>query len=146
MLLQVKAGDTVRIHYTGKLADGTVFDSSREREPLELTTGQGSVIPGFERALLGMSPGDHKTETIPSHEAYGPYQENLVAVLDTTEFLDRGITPNVGMQLEVRQPDGQKIPVLVTEVSTSQVKLDANHPLAGQDLTFEIELLEIVGG
>ncbi len=144
MMPRVKVGDTVRIHYTGKLADGTVFDSSRDGEPFEFTTGQGMVIPGFERALLGMSPGECKTETIPSHDAYGPYQDNLVAVLDTTEFLDRGITPTVGMQLEVRQPDGQKIPVLITEVSTTQVKLDANHPLAGQDLVFEIELLDIV--
>ncbi len=143
-MTQVKLGDTVKVHYTGKLVDGSVFDSSQSRDPLEFTTGQGTVIPGFERAVLGMSPGDSKTEQIPCELAYGPYQDQLAVELDRGEFANRNITPQVGMELQVRQQDGQSVPVMVTEVSDNRVKLDANHPLAGKSLTFEISLVAIV--
>lgn len=142
-MTQAKSGDTVKIHYTGKLDDGTVFDSSVNREPLEFTLSSGQVIPGFDNAVLGMSPGESKTEKIPMTEAYGPYREEMVVAVNK-EQLPADLEPEVGQQLQVRQPDGQMIPVYVTEVNDSTVTLDANHPLAGYDLTFDIELVEIV--
>jgi FKBP-type peptidyl-prolyl cis-trans isomerase 2 len=142
-MAQAKKGDTVRIHYTGKLEDGTVFDTSDGREPLELTLGEGQVIPGFEEAVLGMNASDSKTTTIPSAEAYGPHRNEMVVEVDRGQF-PPDITPEVGQQLQMQRPDGQKMVVAVTEVSESSVTLDANHPLAGKDLTFDIELVEIV--
>jgi peptidylprolyl isomerase len=137
-----KRGDTVKVHYTGKLDDGTVFDSSVNQEPLEFTIGTGGIIPGFENAVLGMSPGDSKTEHIPADQAYGPYVEEMVVTVDRQQ-LPAGIQPEVGQQFQIQQSPDQIIPVIVTDVSDSKVTLDANHPLAGEDLTFDIELVAI---
>lgn len=142
-MVQAKSGDTVKIHYTGKLDDGTVFDSSINRDPLEFTLDQGQVIPGFEQAVVGMSPGESKTQKIPVDQAYGPYREDMVIQV-SKEMLPPDLQPEVGQQLQVQQPTGQAIPVIVTDVSNGQVTLDANHPLAGENLTFDIQLVEIV--
>jgi peptidylprolyl isomerase len=139
---QAKDGDTVQVHYTLKLEDGTVFDTSIGGDPLQFTIGDGQLIPGFEQAVVGMSPGESKTVEIPADEAYGPYLEELVMVVDRDQ-LPEDLQPEVGQQLQIRQPDGQTILVKVIDVSESSVTLDANHPLAGEDLTFDIELVEI---
>lgn len=142
-MAQAKTGDTVKVHYTGKLEDGTVFDSSSDREPLQFTIGDGMIIPGFEQAVVGMSPGDAKTEHIPTDQAYGPHLEEMVVVIDRQQ-MPTEIEPEIGQQLQIQQPTGQVIPVVITNVSDSTVTLDANHPLAGEDLTFDIKLVEIV--
>ncbi len=139
---RVKNGDVVSVHYTGKLDDGTEFDSSIGGEPLQFTVGAGQMIPGFEQAVRGMKTGESKTVTIPSVEAYGPYQAGLVYVIDRAEF-PADLEPQVGQRLPVSLTDGGQAIVTVTEVSDSTVTLDANHPLAGKDLTFEIQLVEI---
>ena len=139
----VKHGDTVRIHYTGKLTDGTVFDSSLNEEPLEFTIGEGQVIPGFEEAVLGMNPGQSKITKVRADKAYGTYREDMVMVLNRNQ-LPAHIQPEVGQQIEMRHEDGTAFIVTVKDVSESSVTLDANHPLAGKDLRFDIELLEIV--
>lgn len=143
---KVENGSTVKVHYTGKLEDGSVFDSSRQRnEPLEFTLGQGQLIPGFEKAVVGMSIGDSTTVNIPSKEAYGERRDDLELEVPKDELPD-SVEPEVGMQLQMQQQqNGRAIPVQITEVNDSTVKLDANHPLAGKDLTFDIELVEIAG-
>jgi peptidylprolyl isomerase len=141
---KARVGDTVQVHYRGKLSDGTVFDSSSDGDPLQITLGDGSVIPGFERAIVGMSPGDTKTEQIPCELAYGPYRNELAVEVDPAIFRSQEVTPKVGLQLQVTASDGRELPVVVTEVSDSSVRLDANHPLAGQDLIFDIDLVEIM--
>ncbi|MEO8894214.1 MAG: peptidylprolyl isomerase [Coleofasciculaceae cyanobacterium] len=141
-MVQAKSGDTVKIHYTGRLKDGTEFDSSAEREPLEFTIGGEQVIPGFEQAVLGMALGESKTEEIPMDQAYGPHLEEMVLEV-SREQIPPDINPEVGQQLQIQQANGQSVPVFVTEVTDNQITLDANHPLAGEDLTFEIELVEI---
>jgi len=141
-LSKVKNGDTVKVHYTGSLEDGSVFDTSQDREPMEFTLGSGQLIPGFEKAVEGMEKGESTKVTIPSEEAYGEPREDLIISVPRENMPD-GVTPEVGMQLQVNQPDGQSIPVRITEIADEEVKLDANHPLAGKDLTFEIELMEI---
>ena len=141
-MAQAKQGDTVKVHYSGTLADGTVFDSSEGRDPLQFTLGSGQIIPGFERAVEGMSPGDKTTTTIPSDQAYGAHQAEAVLSVP----LDRmppDLNPQVGQQLQMQGQNGQPIPVRVTEVTAETVTIDANHPLAGKDLTFAIELVEI---
>lgn len=138
-----KSGDTVRVHYTGKLSDGTVFDSSEGREPLEFVLGENQVIAGFDRAVTGMKAGDEVTVTIPVDQAYGTRRDNLVIQVDKSQF-PANITPEIGMSLRMQQPDGSTVRVQVTDVEEKKVTLDANHPLAGEDLTFEIELVEIV--
>ena len=140
---QVKNGDTVQVQYTGKLADGTVFDSSAERGPLEFTLGAGQLIPGFEKAVLGMKVGEKKTVTIPADEAYGPRREDMILEVPR-EKLPSGITPEVGLLLETNRPDGGTMVVVITNVTDTTVTIDANHPLAGKDLTFEIELVKIL--
>lgn len=141
---QVKDGDTVKVHYTGKLGDGTVFDTSREREePLEFTLGQGQLIPGFEKAVVGMDVGDSTSVDISSDEAYGERRDDLEIEVPKAELPDN-VDPQVGMQLQMQQQqNGQAIPVQITAVGEENVTLDANHPLAGKDLTFDIELVEI---
>jgi len=139
---QAKNGDTVQVNYTLKLADGTVIESSAGREPLEFTLGAGQVIPGFEKAVFGMKVGEKKTVTIPVDEAYGPRRDDLVGELPR-EKLPSGLTPEVGQQLVMTRPDGEKVIVTITSVSDNTVMVDANHPLAGKDLTFEIELVKI---
>jgi len=141
-MAQAKLGDTVRVHYTGKLDDGTVFDSSANGDPLEFTIGDGNIIPGFEKAVVGMSPGDAKTEVIPAQQAYGEHREEMVVVVDRAQMPPE-MQPEVGQQLEIRQPDGGTIPVVVTDISEADITLDANHPLAGEDLVFDIQLVEI---
>lgn len=142
-MVQAKSGDTVKIHYTGKLDDGTIFDSSANREPLEFILDSGQVIPGFDSAVMGMAPGESKTEKIPMDQAYGPYRVEMVIEVNKQQ-LPPDLEPEVGQQLQIQQTNGQIIPVYVTEVNDSTVTLDANHPLAGQDLTFDIQLVEIV--
>jgi FKBP-type peptidyl-prolyl cis-trans isomerase 2 len=140
-----RSGDTVRVHYTGRLDDGTVFDSSREREPLEFTVGSGQVIAGFERAIEGMEVGEACQTRIEADDAYGERREDLVLDLPKEQIpADMEIAP--GMQLELRQPDGQAVHVTVAEVGEQSVTLDANHPLAGQPLTFDLELVAIEAG
>lgn len=141
-MTQAQQGDTVKVHYTGKLDDGTVFDSSTSGDPLEFTIGSGSIIPGFEKAVVGMTPGDSKTEVIPVDDAYGPHREEMVLVVERAQ-MPADLEPEIGQQLQIQQPSGEAIPVVITDVSDSEVTLDANHPLAGEDLTFDIELVEI---
>jgi peptidylprolyl isomerase len=141
-MAQAKPNDTVKVHYTGKLNDGTVFDSSIEREPLQFTLGEGQVIPGFENAVLGMTAGESKTITIAADQAYGPRRDDLILAVGRDQF-PTDITPEVGQQLQVRQTNGDVALVTVAEVGEAAVKLDANHPLAGHDLTFDIQLVEI---
>lgn len=140
---QAKSGDTVTVHYTGSLEDGTVFDSSEGGEPLEFAIGSGNVIPGFEQAVIGMSPGDSKTATIPSDDAYGPYFEERVLVVERQQ-IPTDMSMDIGSQLQIQQESGMVIPVIVTDITEGEVTLDANHPLAGEDLTFEIRLVAIV--
>jgi len=141
-MTQAKVGDTVTVHYTGRLDDGTVFDSSANREPLQFTLGQGDLIPGFEQAVLGMAPGESKTETIPFDRAYGPYREEMVIEVDRQQ-LPTEIEPAVGQQLQVREESGAVIPVVITDITDESITLDANHPLAGEELTFDIQLVDI---
>lgn len=142
-MAQAQAGDTVQVHYTGTLTDGTLFDSSQGRSPLEFTLGSGQVIKGFDDGITGMAVGDHKTIHIPVEEAYGPAHEEMVFTLDRSDIPD-DIPLEVGMTLNMHE-DGnpQPVPVIVRALSDDSVVLDANHPLAGQDLTFEIELVGI---
>ncbi|PLX22794.1 MAG: peptidylprolyl isomerase [Ignavibacteria bacterium] len=137
-----KSGDKVNVHYTGSLGDGTVFDSSRERDPLTFEVGSGQVIPGFNDAVDGMDVGASVTVTIPAKDAYGDVREDFILKVKPTDIPEE-ITPEVGMELQLHQEDGGAVPVKVTEVTEEHVMLDANHPLAGQDLTFEIELVSI---
>lgn len=143
-MTQAKTGDSVSIHYTGKLEDGTVFDSSRDRDPLEFAIGNGEVIPGFEAAVVGMAPGDAKTEVIASDNAYGPHREEMVMVVERRQ-IPEDIPLDIGIQLQLQGPQGQMVPVMVTDVSEADVTLDANHPLAGETLIFDIELMAIQG-
>lgn len=142
-MAQAKMGDTVRVHYTGKLDDGTMFDTSVNREPLEFTLGEGQVIPGFDTAVIDMVPGEIRVSLIPADEAYGPHSEELVTDVDRERF-PADLELELGQQLQVGLADGQQAIVMVVDLSDSTVTLDANHPLAGQDLTFEIELVEIL--
>ncbi|PZO45730.1 MAG: peptidylprolyl isomerase [Leptolyngbya sp.] len=141
-MTQAKTGDSVSIHYTGKLQDGTVFDSSRDRDPLQFAIGNGEVIPGFEAAVVGMTPGDAKTEVIPAESAYGPRQPEMVMVVERQQ-IPADIPLDVGLQLQLQGPAGQTVPVMVTDLSEAEVTLDANHPLAGETLIFDIELVAI---
>jgi len=135
-------GDTVRVHYTGTLDDGSTFDSSVGREPLEFTLGEGDMIPGFEKAVYGLKVGESKTVTIPAKEAYGPHRDDLVLIMER-EQLPADLDPKVDQQLQMQQTDGRTVVVIVTDVSETTITVDANHHLAGKDLTFEIELVEI---
>jgi peptidylprolyl isomerase len=137
-----KNGDAVKIHYTGKLDDGTIFDSSLGREPLEFTIGAGHVIPGFEKMVMGMAPGESKSDTIPVDQAYGERRDDMIVHIDRAQ-LPTDLAPEVGQELYVQQPGGQVLPVLVVDIDDAGITIDANHPLAGQDLTFEIELVSI---
>ena len=142
-MAQAKHADTVKVHYTGKLEDGTVFDTSINRDPLQFTIDEGRMIPGFEQAVEGMNPGESKTTKVPADQAYGPHHKEMVLVVDRSQ-LPVDLKPEVGQQLQILQADGQTIVVTVTDASESSVTLDTNHPLAGKDLTFDIQLIEIV--
>jgi len=141
-MAEAKSGDTVKVHYTGKLEDGTIFDSSIEREPLEFKIGNGNMIPGFEKAVVGMGLGDTITTNIPYQEAYGEKKTEMVVEVPK-EQVPEDITPEVGLQLSIAQQDGSAIPVVISEVNESNIVLDANHPLAGKNLIFDIELVDI---
>ena len=141
---QVKKGDTIKVHYHGKLVDGTTFDSSEGREPLEFEVGSGMVIPGFDEGVTDMAVGDKKTVSIPADEAYGPKQEDMIMEFPRERF-PAEMVPEVGMQLNMNNGQGQSFPVVIVEVQESVVILDANHPLAGQELIFDLELVEIKG-
>ena len=138
----VADGSTVKVHYTGTLNDGTVFDSSKERSPLEFTLGSGKVIAGFEAAVKEMEVGQCKTVTIPADKAYGQHRDELVMVIEKAQ-LPEDLAPEVGQQLQMQQPNGRTAIVVVTEVSDTTITIDANHRLAGKTLIFEIEVVEI---
>jgi peptidylprolyl isomerase len=139
---QAKSGDTVKIHYTGTLEDGTTFDSSQGRDPLEFEIGSGQVIPGFDKAVEGMAVGESKEVTIPADEAYGPRHEQMVQDVPMSA-LPPDLEPEVGMALSAQGQDGSELRLTVTEVKEDSITVDGNHPLAGQPLTFAIELVNI---
>ena len=142
-MAQAKAGDKISVHYTGKLTDGTLFDSSAGREPLEFEIGSGMVIKGFDEGVTGMSIGEKKTVHIPAAEAYGDVNPDYMAVFPKAE-IPSDIPYEVGMQLNMHQDgSGQVMPVTVVEVTDTTITLDANHPLAGKDLIFDLELISI---
>lgn len=141
-MTQAKAGDTVAIHYTGTLADGSQFDSSEGRDPLRFTLGSGQIIAGLDAAITGMSQGEKKSVTIATADAYGDHRPEAVQAVPRVQ-IPAEIPLEVGGGLQVQTPDGQTIPVTVTSVTDEEVTLDANHPLAGKDLTFAVELVEI---
>jgi peptidylprolyl isomerase len=145
-MTQARKGNKVRVSYTGRLEDGTIFDASEECDgcyggsgPLEFTIGDGSVISGFDAAVIGMSPGDNKTVIIDIDDAYGPHLEELVAEIDRKD-VPEGMNPEPGQHLEIVQEQGQTFPVVVIGVTPEKITLDANHPLAGRELTFDIRL------
>jgi peptidylprolyl isomerase len=140
---QAQQGDTVKVHYEGKLEDGTIFDSSHEGDPLEFTIGAGHIIPGFESVVVGMELGEERTETIACEQAYGPFLDEMV------QEVERGNIPpdielEVGKQLQVQRPGEPPLVLTICDLSDETVTLDANHPLAGKDLVFTIELVDIV--
>ena len=140
---QVKSGDKVKVHYHGKLLNGETFDSSQGKEPLEFTVGEGQVIKGFDQGVMGMQVGDKRTVEIEVVNAYGEKNQDMVIEFPKTQF-PADMKPEAGMQLMMNNGEGQSFPVLVKEVKEETVLLDANHPLAGEDLVFDIELVEIV--
>ena len=142
-MVQARHGDTVRVHYRGKFHDGTVFEKSLEERPLQFAIGTDASITDLERAVLGMAPGESKTVRIVAEDAFGPYHDELVFALDRARF-PQGFVPEVGLDLALREPDGDSLSAIVIDVSESRVTLDANHPLAGKDLTIDIDLLDIV--
>ena len=142
-MAQAKNDDSVKVHYTGKLKDGTVFDSSQDRSPMQFQLGQGHIIPGFEQAVIGMSPGETKTVDIPSDQAYGPRLEELIQEVPRQQ-LPTDMEFQVGQRLQMGQDKEQPMLVEVTDVTEANITLDANHPLAGKEVLFDIELLEII--
>ncbi|MFT5848357.1 FKBP-type peptidyl-prolyl cis-trans isomerase [Psychroserpens sp.] len=141
-MIQVKENNTVKVNYTGKLADGQVFDSSEGREPLEFTLGQGQLIPGFEKGVIDMKLNEKKTITIAKEEAYGDVNEQLIQEVEKAH-LPQDMAPEVGMGLVSKDPDGNEINLLVVEVKEESIVVDGNHPLAGKELTFDLEVIEI---
>ena len=139
----IKNGDTVKIHYTGKLDDGKVFDNSRERQPVEFKVGGGEVMPGIEKGVIGMETGDTKSIEIPPEEAFGPRRDELVIEVAKKELPDQ-ITPAMGQRLQMKHPDGGHVDLIIVAVNDETITLDANHPLAGHTLFFDLELVEIV--
>jgi FKBP-type peptidyl-prolyl cis-trans isomerase 2 len=141
-MAQARDGDTVKVHYTGKLKDGTVFDSSVDRAPLEFKLGEGQIIPGFERMVRGMAVGESKSSDIPVEDAYGPRHQEMVMQVGHEHF-PPDLKPEVGQQLEMEREDGQVLRVTITDVAEEGVTIDANHPLAGETLTFDVEVVGI---
>ena len=139
---QVKENNTVKVNYTGKLSDGQIFDSSEGKKPLEFTLGKGQLIPGFEKGLIDMKLNEKKTITIPKEEAYGEVNDDLKLEVKRTE-LPQDMTPEVGMGLVSKSPDGQERNLLVVEVNEESIVVDGNHPLAGKDLIFDLEVVAI---
>lgn len=141
--MAAEAGNKVKVHYTGTFDDGEVFDSSRKTDPLEFELGAGQVIPGFDQAIQGMEIGESKKVRIPEADAYGPYNAEMVFTTDSSQF-EEGISPQVGQQFQAQTPDGQPMMLVVKEVSEEGIVMDANHPMAGKDLNFDLELVEIL--
>ncbi len=141
-MTQVKAGDTVAIHYTGTLTDGSIFDSSDGRDPLEFVVGSGQIIPGLDKAMPDMAVGEKKTVIVPADEAYGVMDPQAMQAVPRTEIPD-DVPLDLGTQLQLQTPEGQMIQVVVAQVTEDEVVLDANHPLAGKDLTFAFEVISI---
>ena len=141
-MVQAVTGDTVKVHYTGKLEDGTVFDTSAESEPLQFKIGEGRLIPDFEKAVIGMEPGESKMINIVSDNAYGPHNEDMIMVVDRKD-VPENLDPQLNQQLQIRQQNGNSFVVTVTDVSENNITLDGNHPLAGKDLIFDIQLMDI---
>lgn len=141
-MAQAQAGDTVKVHYTGTLDDGTVFDSSQDRDPIEFTLGQKQVIDGFDTAVTGMEVGETRSVSLTPDEAYGQPRDELVGTVDR-DRLPEELTPEVGMFLQAQSPDGQVNDVKITDVSDDTITIDANHPLAGQNLHFDLTLVSI---
>tara|TARA_B110000091_G_scaffold213737_1_gene264134 strand:+ start:3255 stop:3701 length:447 start_codon:yes stop_codon:yes gene_type:complete len=139
---QVKENNTVKVNYTGKLSDGQVFDSSEGKEPIEFTLGQGQLIPGFEKGLIDMELNEKKTITIAKEEAYGEINNDLIQEVEKTQ-LPEDMTPEVGMGLVSKSPDGQEMNLLVVEVREETIVIDGNHPLAGKELIFDLEVVGI---
>lgn len=142
--MKPQSGDTVRVHYTGTLSDGSEFDSSAGRDPIEFTLGEGTVIPGFETAVADLEVGSSTTVTIPAAEAYGERNESAIQQVPLEAFGDAG-APQPGWIVQLENPQGQRMNAMILEVNDEIATLDFNHPLAGQDLTFELTLQEIVG-
>ena len=140
---KVKEGDTVKVHYKAKTNGDIIFDSKIQPEPLIFKLGTEEIIPSFEKALIDMQTGESKTITVTADKAFGPYLEELVSSINKSE-LPKDLKLEIGQQLQIEQPDGTQILVTVANMTSDQVKFDANHPLAGKDLTFDIELIEIV--
>ncbi len=142
-MIEAKLHDTVRVHYTLSLEDGSVFDSTEGKEPFQFTIGEGMVIPGFEKGILGMKEGETRVFSVPPEDGYGPYNEDLVLKIDRS-YIPPHIDPKVGMVLRVYAPHGGTTLVTVKEVGEETIMLDANHPLAGKELRFQVTLLEIL--
>lgn len=142
MAKKVKKGDKVKLHYTGRIQNGDTFDSSEKREPLQFEAGAGQVIKAMDEAVIGMETGEKKKFTVEPGEGFGPYDENLLIDMPMEKF-PQGLSPKEGMQLQLVNEEGKSVPVKVKEVHDNFVKLDANHPLAGKELDFEVELLDI---
>ena len=140
---QARAGDRVRVHYTGRLSDGTVFDSSVNRKPIEIVVGAGAMIPGFERALVGLAPGAFVIENIPAAQAFGLYNHDLVMNVDKRQVASKGVL-EVGKRIPVELEPGQQVQAKILSVQDFTVTIDTNHPLAGEDLTIEIQLLDVL--
>jgi peptidylprolyl isomerase len=143
MMPRAKVGDRVRVRYRGFLNDGTIFNSSSEIEPLEFTIGEEIVIPGFEQAVIGMREGDTKGVSVPPEEGFGPHRKHLVIVVNKSDIPSH-INSHLGMKLKIRSYDGRTAPVTVTDIKEETITLDGNHELAGKELNFKIELIEIV--
>lgn len=139
---KAKTGDAVSVHYTGKLEDGTIFDSSISREPLAFEIGKGQMIPGFEKAVMGMEVGEKTTVTLAPEDAYGERMEDRIVKFDKSQ-IPGDIPTDIGTQLSINQPNGQQIPAIVTDADETSITLDANHPLAGKALVFDIEMVSI---
>lgn len=140
-MAEAKLGDTVKVHYTVKLGDGTIIGSTGNQEPLEFTIGEGQIIPGVEQAVIGMNPGESKTLQIPADKAFGPHTEEMVVVVDRKHFPEDW-EPRVGEHVQFKEEDGEMLSLMVAKISGAEVTLDGNHPLAGKDLTFDIRFIE----
>jgi len=140
---EAKEGERVKIHYTGRREDGTIFDTSKEDVPVEFIIGEGGIISGIEKGVIGMAVGDQKTITVPPKDGFGPTKKELIKVVRKSDF-PKNLTPTIGLQVQLRKPDGDIIDANVVDIEENSVFLNANHPLAGQTLKLDVELIEIM--